>query len=80
MLEGVRASPVACPSAPAVAKLAGAVLLAVVAATSGAEPERLLLVGAAALALAAWGLRGVLAPVRLAAEGNHTSLHAHQAL
>jgi hypothetical protein len=51
-------------------KLAGAVLLAVVAATPGAEPERLLLVGAAALALAAWGLRDVLAPVRLAADAD----------
>jgi hypothetical protein len=49
-------------------KLAGAVLLAVVAATFGAEPERLLLVGVAVLALAAWGLRDVLAPVRLAAD------------
>jgi hypothetical protein len=49
-------------------KLAGAVLLAVVAATSGAERGRLLLVGVAALALAAWGLRDVLAPVRLAAD------------
>ena len=49
-------------------KLAGAVLLAVVAAASGAERGRLLLVGVAALALAAWGLRDVLAPVRLAAD------------
>jgi hypothetical protein len=49
-------------------KLAGAVLFAVVAATSGAERGRLLLVGVAALALAAWGLRDVLAPVRLAAD------------
>jgi len=56
------------PAAPAVVKLAGAVLLAVVAATSGAERGRLLLVGVAALALAAWGLRDVLAPVRLAAD------------
>jgi hypothetical protein len=56
------------PAAPAVAKLAGAVLLAVVAATSGTERARLLLVGVAALALAAWGLRDVLAPVRLAAD------------
>ncbi len=49
-------------------KLVGAVLLAMVAATSGAERGRLLLVGAAALVLAAWGLRDVLAPVRLAAD------------
>jgi hypothetical protein len=49
-------------------KLAGAVLLAVVAATSGTERGRLLLVGVAALALAGWGLRDVLAPVRLAAD------------
>jgi Bacterial PH domain len=56
------------PAAPAVAKLAGAVLLAVVAATSGAERERLLLAAVAALAMAAWGLRDVLAPVRLAAD------------
>ena len=49
-------------------KLAGAVLLAVVAATSDGERARLLLVGVAALALAAWGLRDVLAPVRLAAD------------
>lgn len=56
------------PAAPAVAKLAGAVLLAVIAASSGADREFLLLAGAAALALAAWGLRDVLAPVRLAAD------------
>ena len=49
-------------------KLAGAVLFAVVAATSGAERGRLLLVGVAAVVLAAWGLRDVLAPVRLAAD------------
>ncbi|HEU5158135.1 MAG TPA: PH domain-containing protein [Streptosporangiaceae bacterium] len=58
------------PAAPAVGKLAGAVLLGVVAAASGAEPRRLLLVGVAALALAAWGLRDVLAPVRLAADAD----------
>lgn len=56
------------PPAPAAAKLAGALLLAVVAATSGAERERLLLAAVAALALAVWGLRDVLAPVRLAAD------------
>ena len=56
------------PAAAAVVKLAGAVLLAVVAATSGAERGRLLLFGVAALALAAWGLRDVVAPVRLAAD------------
>lgn len=49
-------------------KLAGAVLLAAVAATSGAERGRLLLAGVAAVALAVWGLRDVLAPVRLAAD------------
>lgn len=56
------------PAAPAAAKLAGALLLALVAATSGAERERLLLAGVAALGLAVWGLRDVLAPVRLAAD------------
>jgi hypothetical protein len=49
-------------------KLAGAVLLAVLAATSGAERPRLLLLGVGALALAAWGLRDVIVPVRLAAD------------
>jgi Bacterial PH domain len=56
------------PPAFAPAKLAGAVLLALVALWPGAERERLLLAGAAALALAAWGLRDLLAPVRLRAD------------
>jgi hypothetical protein len=56
------------PTAPAVAKLAGAALLALVAVTAGAERQLLLLAGVAALGLAAWGLRDVLAPVRLAAD------------
>jgi PH (Pleckstrin Homology) domain-containing protein len=56
------------PAGPAVAKFAFAALLALVAATSGAERERLVLAGVAAVALAAWGLRDVLAPVRLAAD------------
>lgn len=56
------------PVAPAVAKLGGAVLLAVVAATSATDRERLLLAAVGALALAVWGLRDVLAPVRLAAD------------
>jgi Bacterial PH domain len=50
------------------AKLAGAVLLGAVAATSGAERERLLLAAVGALALATYGLRDLLAPVRLAAD------------
>src|SRR3569833_3205718 len=49
-------------------KFAGALLLAAVAALSGAERERLLLAGVAALALGAYGLRDVLAPVRLSAD------------
>ena len=51
-----------------VTKLAVAVLLAVVAVLPGAERERLLLAGVAALALGVWGLRDVVAPVRLAAD------------
>jgi hypothetical protein len=51
-----------------VAKFAGAVLLALVAGLSGAERERLVLAAAGALALAVWGLRDVLAPVRLSAD------------
>jgi hypothetical protein len=54
--------------APTLAKFAGAVLLALVAALSGAERERLLLAGVAALALGVYGLRDVLAPVRLSAD------------
>lgn len=53
---------------PTLAKLAGAVLLGAVAATSGAERERLLLAAVGAVALAVYGLRDLLAPVRLAAD------------
>lgn len=56
--------------APTLAKLAGAVLLGAVAATSGAERERLLLAAVGAVALAAYGLRDLLAPVRLAADAD----------
>jgi len=55
---------------PTLAKFAGALLLALVAASSGAERERLLLAGVGALALGVWGLRDVLAPVRLAADAD----------
>lgn len=51
-----------------IAKFAAALLLALVAVTSGTERERLLLAGVAALALGAYGLRDILAPVRLAAD------------
>ena len=54
--------------APTLAKFAGALLLAVVAASSGTERERLLLAGVGALALGVWGLRDILAPVRLSAD------------
>lgn len=54
--------------APTLLKFAGALLLAAVAALSGAERERLLLAGVAALALGAYGLRDLLAPVRVAAD------------
>jgi hypothetical protein len=53
---------------PTLLKFAGALLLAAVAVLSGAERERLLLAGVAALALGAYGLRDVLAPVRLSAD------------
>jgi hypothetical protein len=56
------------PPALPVTKFAVALLLAVVAVLPGAERERLLLAGAAALALGVWGLRDVVAPVRLAAD------------
>ncbi len=55
------------PVAPALLKLAGALLLGAVAALSGADRERLLLAGVAALALGVYGLRDLLAPVRLSA-------------
>jgi Bacterial PH domain len=54
--------------APTLLKFAGALLLAAVAALSGAERERLFLAGVAALALGAYGLRDLLAPVRLSAD------------
>jgi hypothetical protein len=53
---------------PTLLKFAGALLLAVVAVLSGAERERLLLAGVAALALGAYGLRDLLVPVRLSAD------------
>ena len=53
---------------PTLLKFAAALLLAAIAALSGAERERLLLAGVAALALGAYGLRDVLAPVRLSAD------------
>jgi Bacterial PH domain len=56
--------------APTLAKFAGAVLLALVAVSSGSERERLLLAGVGALALGVWALRDVLAPVRLSADAD----------
>ena len=53
---------------PTLLKFAAALLLAATAALSGAERERFLLAGVAALALGAYGLRDVLAPVRLSAD------------
>jgi hypothetical protein len=53
---------------PTLAKFAGALLLALVAVLSGAERERLLLAGVGALAFGVYGLRDVLAPVRLSAD------------
>ncbi|WP_329259101.1 PH domain-containing protein [Actinoallomurus sp. NBC_01490] len=50
------------------AKFAGALLLVFLAALSGDERERLLLCAAGALALGVYGLRDVLAPVRLSAD------------
>jgi hypothetical protein len=50
------------------AKFAGALLLALLAVLSGDERERLLLCAAGALALGVYGLRDVLAPVRLSAD------------
>lgn len=55
-------------ASPTLLKFAGALLLAAVAALSGAERQRLLLAGVAALALGVWGLRDVVAPVRLSAD------------
>src|SRR3954469_12716175 len=54
--------------APTLLKFAGALLLAAVAALSGARRGRLLLAGVGALALGAYGLRDLLAPVRLSAD------------
>lgn len=54
--------------APTMVKFAGVLLLALVAASSGGERERLLLAGVAALALGVYGLRDVVAPVRLSAD------------
>jgi hypothetical protein len=50
------------------AKFAGALVLAFLAVLSGDERERLLLCAAGALALGVYGLRDVLAPVRLSAD------------
>ncbi|MFB9837773.1 PH domain-containing protein [Actinoallomurus acaciae] len=58
------------------AKFAGALLLVLLAVLSGDERERLLLCAAGALALGVYGLRDVLAPVRLSADaGGVTVIH-----
>jgi Bacterial PH domain len=55
-------------STPTLLKFAGALLLAMVALLSGDERERLLLAGVGALALGVYGLRDIVAPVRLSAD------------
>lgn len=50
------------------AKFGAALALAVFAASSGTERERLFLAGVAAVAFGVYGLRDVLAPVRLSAD------------
>jgi Bacterial PH domain len=55
-------------STPTLLKFAGALLLAAVAVLSGDERERLLLAGVGALALGVYGLRDIVAPVRLSAD------------
>jgi hypothetical protein len=55
-------------SSPTLLKFAGALLLAAVAVLSGDERERLLLAGVGALALGVYGLRDIVAPVRLSAD------------
>jgi hypothetical protein len=55
-------------STPTLLKFAGALLLAAVAVLSGDERERLLLAGVGAVALGVYGLRDVVAPVRLSAD------------
>ena len=55
-------------STPTLVKFAGALLLAAVAVLSGEERERLLLAGVGALALGVYGLRDLVAPVRLSAD------------
>jgi hypothetical protein len=49
-------------------KLAGATAFVLLAVVFGGDPVRLVLAGAAALALAGWALRDLIAPVRLAAD------------
>lgn len=55
-------------STPTLLKFAGALLLAAVALLSGDERERLLLAAVGALALGVYGLRDIVAPVRLSAD------------
>jgi hypothetical protein len=55
-------------STPTLLKFAGALLLAAVAVLSGDERERLLLAGVGAVALGVYGLRDIVAPVRLSAD------------
>ena len=55
-------------STPTLWKFAGALLLAAVAVLSGEERERLLLAGVGAVALGVYGLRDLVAPVRLSAD------------
>ena len=49
-------------------KLAGVAAFAVLGVFFAGDPVRLMLVGAAGLALAAWAVRDLVAPVRLAAD------------
>jgi PH (Pleckstrin Homology) domain-containing protein len=53
---------------PTLAKFTGALLLALLAVLSSDEPQWGLLTGAGALALVVYGLRDVVAPVRLSAD------------
>jgi len=50
-------------------KLAGAVAFLLLAVVFGGDPVRLAMASAAALGLAGWAVRDLIAPVRLAADG-----------
>jgi hypothetical protein len=55
------------PALPAL-KLAGAAVFVLLAVAFGSDPVRLALAGVAALGLAGWALRDIVAPVRIAAD------------